>query len=100
MHHQRGIIMRRRFIMNKLSSVGIKITILVVVALLFGATMVALSLRNRITDHNESFWQGGNRTIGGNKTIDKKFSVQPDGKLIVDADEGNITISGTDDSEV
>ncbi len=86
--------------MNKLSSVGVKITILVVVALLFGATMVALSLRDKSIDHNETFWHGGNRTIGGNKTIDKTFSVQQDGKLIVDADEGNITISGTDDSEV
>src|SRR5208283_972059 len=84
----------KEIIMNKLSSVSVKIIILVAVALLFGATMVALSLRNRVQERNESF------SWGSNKSIDQTFSVQPDGKLIVDADVGNITISGTEDSEV
>jgi DUF4097 and DUF4098 domain-containing protein YvlB len=38
--------------------------------------------------------------MGSGKKIEKTFSVQPGGKLFVDADEGNITITGSETSEI
>jgi len=80
--------------MNKPMSVSMKLTILVVCALLFGATMIALSLKNRsLSDLSSSRW-------GNDKTINKTFTVAPGGNLRLDADEGDITIVGTESSEV
>ena len=82
--------------MNKSLSLTAKILILVVLALVFGAAMVGLSIRRADSRGVESnnFWGKGDQNI------EKKFSVQPDGDLVIDADEGDVTVTGTDVSEV
>jgi DUF4097 and DUF4098 domain-containing protein YvlB len=75
-------------------SVSVKLLILVVCALLFGATMIALSLRNRtVSDVASSRW-------GNDKKIEKTFTVAQGGILRLDADEGDITLVGTQANEV
>ena len=75
-------------------TVSAKLTVLIVCAMLFGATMIALSIRHKAVQVTEG------EDWGKDKKIEKTFSVQPDGKLIIDSDEGNISIVGTDNSEV
>jgi len=86
----------KELVMNKSLNVGTKLAILVVVALAFGATMIALSVRSHSTEASSASSFGW----GSNKKIEKSFTVEPDGNLIVEADEGNITITGTDAKEV
>ncbi|MBI1808099.1 MAG: DUF4097 family beta strand repeat protein [Ignavibacteria bacterium] len=80
--------------MNKQLSIQAKLAILVVFAVMFAATMIALSVRT----HNKD--DGHSAPWGSDKKIEKTFSVQPNGKLILDADEGTISISGTESNEV
>jgi len=75
-------------------SVTAKLSVLVVFALLFGATMVALSIRSHAAKPQERFeW-------GTNQNVEKTFSVQPGGKIVIDADAGDVSIVGTDKQEV
>lgn len=81
--------------MNRSLSVSAKLTILLVLALAFAATMIALSIGGRTT-HRETeraFW-------GNEKSMEKTFSVGPGGKLVVNADEGDLTVTGTDTADV
>ena len=75
-------------------NLGTKLAILVICAIFFGATMVALSVRSHSARESESY------DLGGDKKVEKTFSVQPGGKLLVDADEGNISITGSETSEI
>lgn len=72
----------------------VKLAVLVACAVLFAATMIGLSVRSHPYVRGESYGPGGD------KKSEKTFSVSPGGKLIVKADEGDITISGTESSEV
>ena len=81
--------------MQKSLSLGAKLIILVGVALLFGATMIALSVHpHRVERSESSSWDKNS------KKFEKTFSVHPDGKLIIDADEGDMTITGSDSQAV
>ena len=74
-----------------------KIIILVSLAIAFGASLVALSVRDR---HDDSFvrWDlGGDRD---SKKVEKTFTVEPGGKLILDASGANIIITGSGTNEV
>ena len=75
-------------------SVSAKLSILIVFALLFGATMIALSVRGRTSHTEESLdW-------GKDNTITKSFAVKAGDKLVLDADQGDVVISGTDSEEL
>ncbi len=75
-------------------SVSSKLVILVALAVLFGATMIALSVRkNAPAGSDENYW-------GESKNIDKTFKVKTGDKLILDADEGDIAVSGQDSEEL
>lgn len=80
--------------MNKPFSVTSRLVILIVIAVVFSATVIGLSIRHKTDTSSESVFDQGD------KNIDRSFTVQPDGKLIVKADAGNITITGTDRDEV
>ena len=71
-----------------------KLLLLVAIAVLFGAAMIALSVKRgeRAGDETDS-WSDG-------KDVDRKFSVKAGDKLVLDADEGDVTIIGTDAEEV
>ncbi len=75
-------------------SLTAKLSVLVVFAVLFGATMVALSVRTHGARTQEHF------TWGANHNVEKTFSVQPGGKIVIDADAGDVSIVGTDKQEV
>jgi hypothetical protein len=75
--------------------IAIPILILILFALLFCATMVGVSLRSQ-----KSTWNDEMIMTGGNKVYEKTYQVQPDGKLIIDADVGDIIITGSDKNEV
>ncbi len=80
--------------MQKQLSLGVKLGILALLALLFGATMISLSVRNRASTHADlPVW-------GNDKRIERSFSVQSGGRLVIDADEGNISVSGTGSDQV
>jgi hypothetical protein len=81
--------------MSKPLSASARVTILLVAAILFAATMIALSLA-----HKETIETGKSHIFGENKKIEQKYSVQPDGKLQIDADVGSISIIGTERNEV
>ncbi len=71
------------------------ILVLIIFALIFGVTMVALSLKS----HNREY-QDQNLISGNDKVYEKSYSVEPGGKLVVDADVGDITVTGGDKNEV
>src|SRR6266851_1241551 len=80
--------------MNKSLSLTAKLTILIVFAILFGATMIALSVGARRTQSNEIYsWDTAS-------TVERKFTVKSGDKLIIDADVGDITIVGNDSNEL
>lgn len=80
--------------MNKSLNVSTKLIVLVILALAFAATMIALSVRDRHSYRVETGeW-------GSPTTMDKKFTVKSGDKLVVDADEGDVTITGTDGDEL
>jgi DUF4097 and DUF4098 domain-containing protein YvlB len=80
--------------MNKPLSVTSRLIILVIIAVVFSATVIGLSIRHRTDRSAETIFDQGD------KNIERSFTVQPDGILIVDADAGNISITGTDQNEV
>jgi len=75
-------------------SVTTKLIALVVCAVLFAMVIVGLSFHGRPT--------GGSvyHSWTSDKDVDHTFNVQPGGDLILDAAEGNITVTGTDGSDV
>ncbi|MFI5252268.1 MAG: DUF4097 family beta strand repeat-containing protein [Bacteroidota bacterium] len=82
--------------MNRSLSLTAKLSILIILALIFGTTMVTLSIRrgeSRSSEHG--IYMGIS-----DQDIEKKFNVQPDGDLRIDADEGEVRITGTDSNEV
>jgi DUF4097 and DUF4098 domain-containing protein YvlB len=82
--------------MNRSLSLTAKISILIVLALIFGAAMVTLSIRHgESRDLNSiTFWDKADQNL------DKTFTVQPNGDLVINADEGDIHITGYDSSNV
>ena len=80
--------------MNQRMSITVKVIILVVLAVVFGATMIALSLRSRLPAREDD------QTWGSDKKIERSFSVQPGGLLDIDADIGSVTTTGTDSGQV
>ncbi|MDI6766513.1 MAG: DUF4097 family beta strand repeat-containing protein [Bacteroidota bacterium] len=81
--------------MSKTMSVGTKIIILIAFAVLFGAAMIAFSVRTKTGNVCDN-WS----SIDADKKYEQTFNVQPDGKLIIDADIGNISVTGGDVHEV
>lgn len=81
--------------MRKPLSVITRISILIVLAIIFGAAMIALSVRTRTENVCEN-WNSSDT----DKKYEQTFTVQPDGKLIIDTDVGDITIIGADVQEV
>src|SRR6266849_4931828 len=80
--------------MNKPLSLTAKLTVLIAFAVLFGATMIALSVKDRRSETDETYsWDKS-------KTIERKFTVKSGDKLVVDADVGDITITGNDSEEL
>jgi hypothetical protein len=80
--------------MRRSLNIASKLAILMLFALAFGATVIALSVRGPRTS-----WGEGN-SWGTSKKIDKQFSVQPGGLLVLDADGGDVTITGSDSQKV
>jgi len=80
--------------MQRPLGVATKVTILIVLGVIFGATMIALSIRShRAPSSWDSSW-------GADKKMEKSFSVQPGGRLWIDSEAGDISVSGTDSQEV
>ncbi len=78
----------------KTTSLATKLVILVLFALAFGATMIALSVKHPQYSYDDGHsWDSG-------KKFEKKYSIQPGGLLILDADVGDITINGGDKDEL
>jgi DUF4097 and DUF4098 domain-containing protein YvlB len=77
-----------------MKSVTAKLTVFVVLAVVFAGTMVGLSLRNPHKAHAESF------SSDRSEKIEKTFTVESGGRLVIDSDEGDISIQGTSGSEV
>jgi DUF4097 and DUF4098 domain-containing protein YvlB len=80
---------------NMKKFIAFPILILITFAIVFGGTLIALSFRS----HGDT-WAGEAVLSGNDKTYDKTYAAQPNGNLIIDADVGNITITGTDKKEV
>ena len=80
--------------MTKTLSLSWKVSILVILSLLFGATIIAFSVRSHHAGEEIAF-------IGKeSKTLDKKFTVRPGSHLIVDTDIGQIRATGEDVQEI
>ena len=80
--------------MKSSPSLTTKLVLFVFFALIFAATMVALSV------HNPQFSSDEERFFGTSKNFEKKFAVEPGGLLVLDADAGDIMITGTDNDEL
>ena len=80
--------------MNKSMGMSSKLLLLVAIAVLFGATMVALSVkRGEPGEEKTHHWSDGEST-------DRKFIVKPGEKLVLEADEGDVSIIGNDSEEL
>lgn len=77
--------------MDKRVSVGIKLSILIGFALLFAASMIGLSMRERSLPARDEGTEWGPE-----RRITRSFAVAPGGTLFVDAAEGSIAIAGGD----
>jgi len=85
--------------MTKSISFTMKVVTFILVSVAFGLTMIALSVRTPSRAQDDGYaW--GNSWEDHSKKFEKQFSVQPDGKLIIDTDVGEISITGTDKNEV
>jgi DUF4097 and DUF4098 domain-containing protein YvlB len=82
--------------MNRSLSLTAKISILIVLALVFGAAMISLSIRRGESRDLEPMTYWGK----GDQNLERTFTVQPNGDLIVDADEGEIHVTGSDSDVV
>lgn len=83
--------------MNRSLTLTAKLSVLLVLAVLFGATLVALSTRGSHRGHVEESFDGGSDDA---KKIHESFSVTSGGELILDSDIGGLEITGTDASEL
>ncbi len=85
--------------MNKSLTLTGKLLILLALAVVFGATLIALSTRENRRSHNYSYsYVDGDRDNA--KKFNETFSVSPDGELVIDSDLGDIEVVGTEASEV
>jgi hypothetical protein len=75
-------------------NVSTRITILLVFAVLFAATMIGLSIKSKTNNNTERV------LFDSDKKYEKTFSVKTDGKLDIQTDVGNISIEGSDANEV
>ncbi|MBI5020175.1 MAG: hypothetical protein HZB59_01940 [Ignavibacteriales bacterium] len=75
-------------------SVSTRLSILLLLAVIFGATMIALSIKNKPGGTVYSY------DSDGDKKYDQSYDVQAGGNLIVDSDIGNITITSGNDNKV
>jgi DUF4097 and DUF4098 domain-containing protein YvlB len=85
--------------MNKSLTLGAKLGILIGLALIFAATLIALSLHEHHRSsgsYTSSDYTGGNNT----STMNKTFSVKSGGRLVMDVEEGDVKVTGTDRDEV
>ncbi|HEV8538255.1 MAG TPA: DUF4097 family beta strand repeat-containing protein [Bacteroidota bacterium] len=80
--------------MNKSFSLTAKLTILVGFAVLFGATMIALSIKERRSESEDKF------SRDNPDTIEKTFTVSSGDKLVIDADVGDINVVGNEGKEL
>lgn len=79
--------------MGKPLTVSTKLLILLGLAVLFGATLVALSSRSPQSSIQDDRYNGGDR-------LDQTFTVSKGGKLMVLTDIGDLSIAGTDSDQV
>jgi DUF4097 and DUF4098 domain-containing protein YvlB len=81
--------------MNKSLSLGVKLAIFAVLAVAFGATVIALSVRGRNGNRYEqtSQWDETN-------AIDRSFTVKPGDNFVLDADAGDVRVTGIDGEEL
>jgi DUF4097 and DUF4098 domain-containing protein YvlB len=84
--------------MSKSWSLTAKLAAFAVLAVAFGATMIALSMRAPHREHDSFAFDDS--WGGHSKRIEKQFSVQPDGELVIETDDGEISITGTDSNQV
>jgi len=85
---------RKELKMAKPFSVSSRLLILVVLAIIFAATMIGLSIKSRSTEYKETYFGDSD------KMVEKTFPVQSNGNLIIDADVGNVSIIGSEVNEV
>jgi hypothetical protein len=81
--------------MSKPLSESARVIILVIAAVLFAATMIALSLHYKDTIPTDR-----THIIGDDKKIEQQYFVQPGGKLQIDTEVGSVSIIGTERNEV
>jgi len=75
-------------------NVSTRLTILMVLAVIFAATMIGLSIKTKTNDNGER------ALFDSDKKFERTFTVQPDGKLDIQTDVGNISIAGSETNEV
>lgn len=75
-------------------SVSTRLSILLFLAVIFGATMIALSIKNKPVGKAYSY------DSDGDKKYEQSYDVQAGGNLIVESDVGNITISSVEEDKV
>ncbi|MBI5476935.1 MAG: hypothetical protein HY964_09405 [Ignavibacteriales bacterium] len=75
-------------------SVSTRLTILLILAVIFGASMIALSIRNKPNEDLTGYYSDGD------KKYSQSYDVSGSGTLIVDSDIGNVTISSHDINKV
>ncbi len=80
--------------MSKPLSLTVKLSILILFAVLFGATMIALSVKDRRANAGEEY------SWGKENTIERNFTVKSGDQLIIDADVGDISLTGYDGEEL
>ena len=80
--------------MTKSWSVTTKLSVLLLFALIFGAAMIALSVKRNQSDDDGTYL--GDDT----KRIEKKFPVQLNGSLVIDTDLGDVSVTGCDVNEL
>ncbi len=80
--------------MDKSMSVTVKLAILLLFALIFGATMIAFSVKDRETSYADRHF------FDKSKSYEKKFTVSSGDKLVLEADLGDVVVTGTDGEEL
>jgi DUF4097 and DUF4098 domain-containing protein YvlB len=83
--------------MNASITPTVKIAVLVVFAILFATSLIALSVR---TYSDRESWDHGTRYDQDTKKFSESFDVAKGGTLRVDTDQGDITVTGGDVSTV
>ncbi len=80
--------------MNNGTSLGVKLTIFAVIAILFAGMVIALSGRYQKSEASEFSFSNGKQHY------DQEFTVSENDNLFVDTDFGNLTINGSSDNKV